>query len=146
MSSRRPERTLVDTNILVYAHDGEDPTRRARARNLLADLWDQRTGLVSTQVLQEFHAVATRRLTPPMTPAEARQIIGTYAAWPVVGVDPELILAASTLSEQETISFWDALVVEAARRGGATILATEDLQTGRDFNGVRIMNPFADVA
>jgi predicted nucleic acid-binding protein len=75
--------------------------------------------------------------------AAARELVVLYAAWPVVQVDVPLILAASELEERQTLSFWDALVVEAARRIGATRLATEDLQRGRRIGGVTIQNPFA---
>ena len=72
----------------------------------------------------------------------ARELVVLYATWPVVQIDVPLILAASELEERHRLSFWDALVVEAARRVGATRLATEDLQPGRDIAGVRIENPF----
>jgi predicted nucleic acid-binding protein len=136
------EITFVDTNILVYAHDRSETRRQPLAEGLLEELWARRTGRLSTQVLQEFYSVATRKLDPPMGRAEARKIVNQYAAWPVVLTDPTLILTASALEEDHGLSFWDALIVEAARRAGATRLVTEDLQDGRDFTGVRVENPF----
>jgi predicted nucleic acid-binding protein len=136
------EITFVDTNILVYAHDRSETRRQPLAEALLEELWARRTGRLSTQVLQEFYSVATRKLDPPMGRAEAREIVNQYAAWPVVLADPTLILTASALEEDHGLSFWDALIVEAARRAGATRLVTEDLQDGRDFTGVRVENPF----
>jgi predicted nucleic acid-binding protein len=135
-------RTFVDTNVLVYAHDLRDTTRRPIAQARLDRLWADRAGVVSAQVLQEFHNVATRKMKPPMSPRAARQIIATYSAWPVISPDAALIVAASVLSEQYPISFWDALIVEAARRAGAGRLLTEDLQGGRRLGGVLIENPF----
>lgn len=135
--------TFVDTNVLVYAHDRSETTKQPLARALLEDLWGTRTGVLSTQVLQEFYAVATRKFDPPMSARAARQVVAVYAAWPVVQVDVPLILGASELAERHTLSFWDALIVEAARRVGASDLATEDLQAGRRLGGVRIVNPFA---
>jgi predicted nucleic acid-binding protein len=134
--------TFVDTNVLVYAHDRSEEARQPLAEALLADLWARRTGRVITQVLQEFYAVATRKLDPPLSRAEARDIVAQYAAWPVVLTDPVLILNASALEEEHGLSFWDALVVVAAQRCGAARLATEDLQDGREIGGVRIENPF----
>lgn len=140
---RRTGLTFVDTNVLAYAHDLSDPRRRPVAQSLLDDLWRTRSGTLSTQVLQEFYVVATRKFDPPMRRKEAREVVAAYAAWPVVGVDAALILAASELEERHGLSFWDALIVEAARRAGASRLVTEDLQPGRRLAGLVIENPFA---
>jgi predicted nucleic acid-binding protein len=134
--------TFVDTNVLVYAHDRSEARRQPLAKAALDGLWDRRTGVLSTQILQEFYVVATRKFDPPMTRPAARELVGVYAAWPVVQVDTALILTASELEERHKLSFWDALVVEAARRAGATRLLTEDLQDGLLVGGVRIENPF----
>lgn len=138
--------TFVDTNVLAYAHDVSDRRRRTVARSLLQHLWQAHSGLVSTQVLAEFYAVATRKFTPPMPRHEARAIVDAYAAWPVVQVDTPLILAASVLEERDQLSFWDALIVEAARRGGAVRLVSEDLQDGQRFAGLVVVNPFTPPA
>ena len=134
--------TFVDTNVLVYAHDRAESRKQPLAKAALDGLWDSRTGVLSTQILQEFYVVATRKFDPPMTQSAARELVGVYAAWPVVQVDTALILTASELEERYRLSFWDALVVEAARRAGATRLLTEDLQDGLLIGGVRIENPF----
>ena len=134
--------TFVDTNVLVYAHDTSDAARQPIAAQLLDDLWRSRDGLLSTQVLTEFYAVVTRKFDPPIPRREARVLIDAYAAWPLVQVDAPLIVAASALEEQHSLSFWDALIVEAARRGGANRLVSEDLQHGRRIAGLVIANPF----
>ncbi len=134
--------SFIDTNVLVYAHDRSESRKQAIAQALLDELWRQRTGTLSTQVLQEFYSVATRKFDPPLRLAAAREIVALYSTWPTVQVDVALILAASKLAERDSISFWDALIVEAARRAGASRLLTEDLQTGRHFDGVQTHNPF----
>lgn len=134
--------TFVDTNVLVYAHDRTDGVRQPIAAQLLEDLWRARDGVVSTQVLTEFYAVVTRKFDPPLPRREARALVDAYAAWPLVQVDAPLIVAASALEEQHSLSFWDALIVEAARRGGANRLVSEDLQHGRRIAGLVIANPF----
>ena len=101
---------------------------------------------VSTQVLQEFYVVATRKFDPPMPRRQARDLVDAYSHWQLVQIDVPLILAASQLEERHTLSFWDALIVEAARRAGATRLVTEDLQAGRRLAGVLIDNPFASTS
>jgi predicted nucleic acid-binding protein len=135
--------TFVDTNVLAYAHDRSERRKQAIAQAMLDALWRDRAGALSTQVLQEFYVVATRKFDPPMPRGRARQIVALYAEWPVVQIDVLLVLAASELEERHTLSFWDALIVEAARRSGATRLLTEDLQPGRRIGGVSIENPFA---
>lgn len=135
--------TFVDTNVLVYAHDRSETRRQPIAQALLDVLWRTRSGVLSTQVLQEFYVVTTRRFDPPMRRRAAREVVALYGEWPIVQVDVALILAASKLEERHAFSFWDALVVEAARRCGATRLLTEDLQAGRRIDGISIENPFA---
>ena len=140
------ERTFVDTNVLLYAHDTSEGTKQPIARQLLDELWSDRSGVVSTQVLQEFYAVATRKLRPPMRRVDARALLASYATWSVVQVDPTLVIDATTLEEQAHLSFWDALIVEGARRAGATRIVTEDLQHGQTIGGVQIVNPFRGVS
>jgi predicted nucleic acid-binding protein len=138
-------RTFVDTNVLLYAHDASETEKQPIARELLEELWADRSGVVSTQVLQEFYVVATRKFRPQMRRSEAREIVTLYATWSVVQVDVGLILDAAALEERAQLSFWDALIVEAARRAGAVRLVSEDLQTGRRIAGIAVENPFATV-
>jgi predicted nucleic acid-binding protein len=135
--------TFIDTNVLVYAHDRSEARKQPIAQALLDVLWRTRSGVLSTQVLQEFYVVTTRKFDPPMRRSAAREVVALYGEWPIVQVDVALILAASKLQERHAFSFWDALVVEAARRCGATRLLTEDLQAGRRIGGISIENPFA---
>lgn len=139
------ERTFVDTNVLLYAHDASEIENQPIARALLEELWADRSGIVSTQVLQEFYVVATRKFDPPMRRSDARELVALYATWVVIQVDTALILDAATLEDRFQLSFWDALIVEAARRAGATRLVSEDLQDGRRIAGTVIEDPFAAV-
>jgi len=93
--------SFIDTNILVYAHDRSETRKQPIAQALLDDLWRQRTGTLSTQVLQEFYVVATRKFEPPMRRPAAREIVALYSQWPTVQVDVALILAASKLEERQ---------------------------------------------
>lgn len=136
--------TFVDTNVLVYAHDERDPEKALTAITVLTDLWTEGTGALSTQVLQEFYSVATGKLKPAMSPAEARIVVADYAEWSVVETTPQLIVSASLLHESDDISFWDSMIVEAALLAGADTLLTEDLQDGRRFGDLTIRNPFRE--
>lgn len=134
--------SFVDTNILLYSHDIHDATKHRAAVKLLAELWESGMGVLSTQVLQEFYSAATCKLKPALTPRQARQVVHDYSDWCRVDTDPLLIISASKLSEQHSINFWDALIVEAALRAGAVELVTEDLQNGRQFDHLAVRNPF----
>jgi len=138
-------RTFVDTNVLVYAHDADEIEKQPIARAVLEQLWADRSGVVSTQVLQEFYVVATRKFSPPMRRSEAREIVALYSTWSVVQVDVALILDATALEELAQLSFWDALVVEAARRAGTERLLSEDFGAGRRIGGIEIEIPFQTV-
>jgi predicted nucleic acid-binding protein len=136
------ERAFVDTNVLLYAHDASEKAKQPVAAAALERLWRDRTGVISTQVLQEFYVISTRKLPQPLPRTEALEIIGLYSTWPVITVDPTVILSATRIEEDQQISFWDALILESARIAGANVLLTEDLQHGQVIHGVRIENPF----
>lgn len=141
--SRNPEGLVfVDTNILAYAHDTSDEVKQAIAKDLLDELWESERGALSTQVLQELYVVATRKFEPALSRKEAREIVSNYGEWRLVRIDLILIINASNLEEQHQLSFWDALIVEAARRSGATRLLSEDLSSGITIKGIAIENPF----
>jgi len=135
-------RIFVDTSVLVYAHDADAGDRHVTAKALLAELWDSRSGSLSTQVLQEFYAVVTRRFKPAMPRAKARAIVAAYREWCAVATEPQLIVTASRLEEEHTLAFWDALIVQAAIQAGSERLVSEDLQDGRRFGALAVENPF----
>lgn len=132
---------FVDTNILVYAHGvGDADPRAGQARAVLAQLWRTDSGVLSTQVLQEFYAVATRKLG--IEAKQARGIVASYTDWCSVNTDVGLIVSGSGLTEEHSVSFWDALIIEAALRANASRLLSEDLQHGRKFGDLVVENPF----
>jgi predicted nucleic acid-binding protein len=135
-------RIFVDTSVLVYAHDADAGDRHVTAKALLAELWDSRSGSLSTQVLQEFYAVVTRKFKPAMPRAKARAIVAAYGEWCAVATEPQLIVTASRLEEEHTLAFWDALIVQAAIQAGSERLVSEDLQDGRRFGALAVENPF----
>jgi predicted nucleic acid-binding protein len=136
------DKVFVDTNVLVYAHDLDAGERHDIAARLVSALWEARTAVISTQVLQEFYVNATRKIPSPLPRAVARQVVRTYAVWQTEIIGPPEIEAASEIEEQHQLSFWDALIVAAARKGGASRILTEDMSPDRSISGVRIENPF----
>ena len=135
------DRIFVDAHILVYAHDLSAKDRHAKASAVIESLWEAETGVISTQVLQEFYVTVTRKIKNPLKPDEAREIIRNYIAWPVQINDPETTIRASEIEEKNSLSFWDALIVAAALRLQAQKIITEDLNHGQGIEGILIENP-----
>jgi predicted nucleic acid-binding protein len=136
-------RTFLDSNILVYSVD-EGPAeeaKHARATELLSGRAESL--VVSTQVLQEFYVVATRKLKNPLSEERAARAVRGLAKLDVIGMDVPLVLAAVDTSRTAKISLWDALIIEAASRAGCDRVLSEDLNAGQEMHGVRIENPFA---
>ena len=135
------DRYFVDTNILIYAHDVSAGAKHERARRLVEELWRTRAGVVSTQVLQELVVNLRRKTGQPPSAKATRDIITDYLSWQVVVNSGNSILEALELEERYQISFWDALVIQAARASGAGVLYSEDLSEGQVYGSVRVMNP-----
>lgn len=133
-------RRFLDTNVLVYADDLDAGDKRERAQTLLAEILAAGDGVLSTQVLQEFYSISTRKLG--VDPTIARRKVELLAEMDLVRIDLDLILAAIDLSRLHSFSFWDGLIVRAAATAGCGVLLTEDLQHGQIVDGVRIENPF----
>lgn len=135
-------RTFLDSNVLVYMFDGKYPGKREKARSTYAGL-ERGQVVVSTQVLQEFFWNVTRKLSPPVPEDVAVGCIRDFSAHTVVVIELDTVFAAIARASSARIAFWDGLIVEAALSAGCTRLLTEDLQDGREFDGMRVVNPFA---
>ena len=130
---------FLDTNVVVYAFDGVDPAKQSIAIEVL-EAGDRL--VVSTQVLLEAWWVLTRRLAEPLDEDHASKVIDELCALPVVSTDPELVRRAIDTGRRFNIAVWDALIIEAARAGGCRRVLSEDLNSGQDFEGVVVENPF----
>jgi predicted nucleic acid-binding protein len=135
------DRTFVDTNILIYAHDIDAKSKHEVAKNVLADLWSKRSGVVSMQVLQEFYVNVTRKIGVPLSKTEARRVTANYTLW-CTETTPAEISSAFRIEDEFRIGFWDALILASAAKCGASRILTEDLNAGQMIAGVRIENPF----
>lgn len=134
-------RSFVDTNVIVYLFDDGEPAKQERARRLIADP-ESPPLVVSTQVLSECYVTLTRKLPHSLDLPTARVAIERLAEWSVVQTDTALVLAAIETSEQQRLSLWDAMIIEAAAAADCDRLLTEDLQHGATIRGVQIENPF----
>jgi predicted nucleic acid-binding protein len=135
------DKAFVDTNILVYAHDLVSGTKNERARELIEKLWNVGGGVLSTQVLQELCINLRRKAAKPLTIEETRSLIEDYTDWKIVVNTQDSVIEALTIEARYQISFWDALIIQAAERSGAAILYSEDLSDGQTYGSVRVVNP-----
>lgn len=135
-------RLFADANILVYAFDQGEPAKQAVAQELLRREGATGNIAVSTQVLQEFYVVVTGKLAITLPTAQAYEAVRCFADYPLIQVDVGLILRAVRRNETELISFWDALIIEAALKAGCKTLLSEDMQAGREVAGMQIRDPF----
>ena len=131
---------FVDTNVVVYTHDHGAGEKQLKAQDVLAE--HAGNLVVSTQVLTEFYWVVTRKLAPPLPWAEAAEAVEQLAGLPVVSTTAGLVRSAIETAQNESITLWDALIVEAAAIAGCERVFTEDLNHGQLIRGVRIENPF----
>ena len=134
-------KAFFDTNILAYEFELKEPEKRAIAKRLLSEWRPSGRMTISVQVLQELYVVLARKMG--IAEEDAESIVQRYAKLPtVINADPALVLRGIEISRKYKISFWDALIVGAALRGGCRIIFTEDLSHGMKIEGIEIVNPF----
>ena len=134
-------RSFFDTNILLYSDDVADPRKNALATDLIARQRANREAVLSIQVLQEYFVNAVAKLNVDV--AVARRRVELFSRFELVLPEPSMVLAAIDIHRLNRLSFWDSMVVEAARVSGCSILFSEDLNAGQTIAGVKIINPFA---
>ena len=134
-------KTFVDSNVLIYAHDVDAKGKHEIAKEVLRELWRERAGALSVQVLQEFYVNATRKIPRPLAKGEARRVVDSYAKW-CTETTPLEVAAAFRIEDEARIGFWDALIVASALKSGAARILSEDLNAEQVIAGVRIENPF----
>ena len=139
------EKTFVDTSVLIYAHDVDAKAKHDIAKSVLRELWSERTGVLSMQVLQEFYVNVTRKIAKPVPKDQARLIVNSYAMW-CVETTPAEIAAAFRIEDESRIGFWDALIVASAAKAGTARILSEDLNPRQRIAGIRVENPFAHLA
>ena len=141
-SAAKPAAEFVDTNVLVYSYDQSAGRKRDLALQLLDCLWIGRQGCLSLQVLQEFYVSVTGRLRALLSPAEAAAKVVGFSEWTVHAPRRDDLLAALELHQRHRVSFWDAMILQSARRMGCEVLWTEGLNDGQTYDGVTVRNPF----
>ncbi len=140
MSASNPGYTFFDSNILVYADDASSPAKQRRALDLIREHLLNRSGTVSLQVLQEYFVAVTGKYR--LDPGLARNKVQIYGTFRLVEPVLDDVLAAIQVHRLHMISYWDALILHAAKKAGCGIVLSEDLNHGQVIDGVRIVNPF----
>lgn len=140
-----PSTFLVDTNVLVYAYDSRDQTKRDRAVLVLEELGRSRLGALSVQVLGEFFWTTTRKLPAPLTAAEAeRNLIDFARSWTIFDLNASIVLEAVRAAQRHSLAYWDGLIWATAKMNGVPNILSEDFAHGMLLEGVRILNPFSE--
>ena len=134
---------FVDTNVLVYAHDGTAGTKGRRARELVQDLWRTGEGCLSVQVLQELFVTLTRKVPLPLEVDGAAVIVSDFSAWRTHAPRASDVMEAIDIHRLSGISFWDAMIVRSAAKLACPVLYSEDLNEGQIYEGVRVIDPFS---
>lgn len=135
---------LIDTNLLVYLYDLGSPGKAAQARLILDRLELTRNGRLSVQSLSEFFHVATRKLDPPLSRAEALEQVSLFTRiWPVFDLTPLIVLEAARGARDYDLSYYDAQIWAAARLNQVTVVFSEDFSDRQVLEGVRFVNPFS---
>jgi len=131
---------FIDTNVLVYAHDGGAGTKHGRSVELLTRLFEDGNGVLSVQVLAEFYAAATKKLA--MKSEEAEAAISDLGGWTIHRPGHADVLKASRLHRRYNVAWWDAMALNSAIESRCSILWSEDLSDGQRYGTVTVRNPF----
>ena len=135
---------FVDTNILVYAYDSSAGKKWRKSSEILSSLWIHRTGVISTQVIQELFVSLTQKVKNPILPENAKGIVSDLLRWPLVVNDGENILRAVEIQIKYHFSFWDSLILQAAITSKSEFLLSEDFQDRQVIESVTMLNPFLE--
>lgn len=139
MASWESQRVFVDTNILFYALDRDAAAKHTRASTAIEAIWSARNGVISTQVLAEWAVNLRRKLD--LDWGEIDRVLHPYLAWNVVTLEPGDPLEALAVAQRCSLSYWDSLIVLAAKKGQAQAILTEDMNPGQVVEGIEIINP-----
>ena len=137
-------KVFVDTNILVYFRDSHEPDKQRVAKETLSYLWQEGSGRISTQVLNEFFVTVTDKLRHKLPPEEAWNDVEDLESWNPVPIDIKCLKVARHVQLRYKISWWDALIVAAASIAGCETILSEDLNPGQQYLGIKVQNPFIE--
>jgi predicted nucleic acid-binding protein len=129
-----------DTNILVYTLDQKNIEKRDMARKIVKKVVESHQPVISTQVIEEFYVVASNKLKAD--PIAVKNIIHNFHNMEIVNNDLDLIEQAIDISVISQLSFWDSLIIAAAEKANCEYVLSEDLNSGQNYRGIKLLNPF----
>lgn len=134
-------KVFFDSNILIYFVDERDERKQSIAKEIIADAVQNQNGMISTQSLQEFYNVVTKKMNCPKE--KAKELVTMFSElFPVTQITIPLILSAIDISIKNEFSFWDSLILSTANDTGCVLLYSEDLNSGQIISGTKVLNPF----
>ena len=134
-------KVFFDSNILIYFVDERDTRKQQIAKNIISDAVQNKNGMISTQSLQEFYNVITKKMNCPKD--KAKELVKMFSElFPVTQVTVSLILKAIDISIKDGFSFWDSLILSAANNTGCILVYSEDMNNGQIICGTKVLNPF----
>lgn len=133
---------FIDSNILIYAHDSSEKEKQDISKKLIFDGISNDNMVLSAQVLNEFFVITTKKIKKTLPVKIAGREIELLRTLTIVDIDIDLILQAIDLSQKHKLSYWDSLIISAAKRSNCTIIYTEDLNSGQKIESISIINPF----
>lgn len=133
---------FVDTSVFVYARQANEPLKQPLAQQWIERLWQEQTGRISIQVLNELYVTLTRKINPALAAEEAWTHVRPLLTWDPQPLDDALMLRAREIEQRHRLSWWDCLIVAAAQMQNCALLLTEDLQDRAVYGGITVRNPF----
>jgi len=138
-------RVFIDTNLWAYRLDRREPEKSAFVKYWLRGIAEEHDIVVSTQILIELRSVLTRKLDPPLSWSDTRAALEALSEFEVVPANSSLVLDAHELANTEQLSWFNALIAEAAIRSGCSVLYSEDLNHGQRYGDLTVHNPLRDM-
>jgi predicted nucleic acid-binding protein len=135
---------FVDTNVLVCAHDQTGGEKQTQAKTLIQELWTSGIGCLSVQVLQEFYVTVTQKVRQPLLAGIAANVVEDLSFWRVYAPNAKDVLSAIDLQQRYGLSFWEAMIIHSAGQLQCQVIWSEDLNSGQNYGGVRVVNPFVE--
>ncbi len=136
------DKYFIDSNIIVYAHDHSEKKKYNISKKLILNGIMDENIVISTQVLSEFFVTVTKKIKKKLPVKTARKEINLLKSLQIIEIDIDLILLAIDISQKYKLSYWDSLIISAAKRSGATVIYTEDMNPGQIIESIKIINPF----
>ncbi|MCD6534599.1 MAG: PIN domain-containing protein [Deltaproteobacteria bacterium] len=134
------KKSFIDSNLIIYANDCRDPEKQDKALALIKKLMISGTGVISSQVMQEYSNVALNKLDQSHE-VVLRQL-SLLESFEIVSISPAMVRRVIEIKVAYRISFWDASIISAAEYAACDVIYSEDLNSGQFYSGIKLQNPF----